>query len=327
MDGTILCQPSSGQENDWQILYESAFPQDERTPIEELRKLLAAGTILLHRTVNKSGELLCFSIVYPMSGFDFLSYIATDTTKRSSGFGSKHMKRLIEILKERRSDSSGLFLEIESTKEPGLDADTLKARQRRLAFYQRLGAKRLCKDYFMLSYTPNGAPRPGELLWIDIGNGHKVDVRVPEVISEIFLRGYFAPVTDPTLLKVLAQFPTAESGLLSNATCPVESQPSTPTTPTDGKTTDTPKNGEQTGSTSTANPSKDNSGQVEGSSASPSESEPAKKDEMRTPQFGKDCNRGFWCCPKKPSKRKAGNAVAEALLLEAQENSVDRKKD
>src|SRR5271170_5194276 len=126
---TLLCQPSTGQEDDWKNLYESSFPQDERMAVAELRRLLSNGSMMLHKTVNKTGELLCFSLTFPVPNSDFvlLSYIATDPTKRSGGFGSKHMKRLIEILKAQYPNHLGLFLEIESTREPGLDPATHKA--------------------------------------------------------------------------------------------------------------------------------------------------------------------------------------------------------
>ena len=157
MDGSNLCQTSTGQEDDWTKLYEIAFPADERSPVEDLRKLISSGSLLLHKTTNKKGELLCFSLVNVMSNFALLAYIATDTTKRSSGVGSKHMKQLIQILHASYPTFSALFLEIESTKESGLDADTLKMRTRRLAFYQRLGAKRLKQKYGMPSYAKKGS--------------------------------------------------------------------------------------------------------------------------------------------------------------------------
>lgn len=211
MSSTInLCTQSTGQEDDWKDLYELAFPQDERMPVADVRKMLAAGTMLLHKTTNSAGELLCFSIVNPLSNFALLGYIATDSTKRSSGVGSKHMKRLIEILKKQFPTHIGLFLEIESTKEPNLPVEEQKARQRRLAFYQRLGCKRLCKKYLMPTYTPGGQPRLGELLWSEFTNVNESDL--PAVITEIYQKAYNLPATDPTVQHVLGQFATTNAG-------------------------------------------------------------------------------------------------------------------
>jgi GNAT superfamily N-acetyltransferase len=232
MDGSQnLCQTSSGQEDDWKILYEHAFPADERMPVEELRRLIGNGTVVLHKTTNKQGELLCFSLVNLMSNFGLLAYIATDTTKRSTGVGSKHMKHLIDILKKQHGSYIGLFLEIESTKEQGLDTETHKARTRRLGFYQRLGAKRLHKQYLMPSYAAGGHPRAGELLWFELGSTCVQDSQIKPVIEEIFTKGYNLAPTDPLIQQITAQFGTQTpqpSSTTGGETCvPVEHPPAT----------------------------------------------------------------------------------------------------
>ncbi|MCC7527794.1 MAG: hypothetical protein IT342_04690 [Candidatus Melainabacteria bacterium] len=223
MDGsTNLCQVSTGQEQDWKDLYNSAFPADERTPLEELQRLLDAGSILLHRTTNKSGELLCFSIVYPMSNFALLSYIASDSTKRSTGIGSKHMKRLLEILKSGYPEFLGLVLEIESTRQHGLEAAEKTARQRRLAFYQRLGAKRLCRTYVWPSYSLKGTYRLAELMWFDFDPATIDDPHLPGIIKELYTKGYGAQADDPILELVVHQFKCSDKTGSASVVCPVE---------------------------------------------------------------------------------------------------------
>lgn len=223
MDGSKLCQTSTGQEDDWTKLYETAFPADERSPIEDLRKLIASGSMLLHKTVNKSDELLCFSLVNVMSNFALLAYIATDTTKRSSGVGSKHMKQLIQTLRAQYPTFTALFLEIESTKEAGLDAETLKMRTRRLAFYQRLGAKRLKQKYGMPSYAKKGSKAAGELLWIELSNSCVFEADLPNVITEIFQKGYGLPSTDANVQAIIAQW--AANLPVSAAACAIPEDP------------------------------------------------------------------------------------------------------
>jgi len=223
MDGsTNLCQVSTGQEQDWKDLYTTAFPADERTPLEELQRLLDAGSILLHRTTNKAGELLCFSIVYPMSNFALLSYIASDATKRSTGIGSKHMKRLLEILKSSYPDFLGLVLEIESTRQVGLEAAEKTGRQRRLAFYQRLGAKRLCRTYVWPSYSLKGSYRLAELMWFDFDPATIDDPQLPGIIKELYMKGYGAQEDDPILELVTHQFKCSERTGSASVICPVE---------------------------------------------------------------------------------------------------------
>lgn len=204
---TLLCQPSTGQEDDWKNLYETSFPLDERMTVEDIRQLLSKGQMLLHKTLNKQGELLCFSLVFPVSDFTLLSYIATNPTKRSGGYGSKHMKRLIEMFKADYPKHIALFLEIESTKEKGLDPEVQKMRNRRLDFYQRLGCKRLHKEYLCPNLgQPGGTPRQGELLWVDFGTATIDEAVQARVVKEIYERAYLLQCDNPLMQQVLGQF-------------------------------------------------------------------------------------------------------------------------
>jgi len=222
-----LCQPSNGQESDWSKLYETAFPQDERMPLADVQAMISNNTMLLHRTTNAAGELLCFSLVTPMSNFSLLAYIATDQTKRSSGVGSKHMKELIQVLKASYHQTQiGLFLEIESTKEANLSVDETTMRKRRLAFYQRLHCKRLCsKDYFLPSYGAGVAHRAGELLWYEFGAAVDKDSTLAQVISEIYTRGYGISPSHATYVHVMSQFKSAATAAGAgdyDSSCPTQ---------------------------------------------------------------------------------------------------------
>ncbi|HEY9712636.1 MAG TPA: hypothetical protein V6C72_04155 [Chroococcales cyanobacterium] len=209
MEPSRLCEVSLGQEDDWVQLYKTAFPADERHPVDSLRQRMASGSVLLHKTVNSKNELLCFSIVYLLSDFVLLSYIATDSTRRSSGVGSKHMNKLVELIRAAYPARKAMFLEIESTKEKNLDAETLRARVRRLAFYERLGARRSDKPYLMPSYgatTGTQAAKEGELLWIELQAGCITNEMLPRFLEEIYTRGYGVSADHPLVKKVLAAF-------------------------------------------------------------------------------------------------------------------------
>jgi hypothetical protein len=238
-----VCQPSNGQETDWSTLYESAFPADERMALADVQAMLTSKTMLLHRTTNAAGELLCFSLVTPMSNFSLLAYIATDQTKRSTGVGSKHMKELLNTLKNTYQQSHvGLFLEIESTREANLSVDETANRKRRLAFYQRLNCRRLTgKDYLLPSYTAGGAARAGELLWYEYGApidaGLDKFAVVSQVISEIYTRGYGLAVTDPSYVQVMAQFATSAPAAGNTGTASVAPADATPAVSSDSAVT------------------------------------------------------------------------------------------
>lgn len=219
-----LCIASTGQEDDWKNLYESSFPQDERMSVADLRVMMSAGSVLLHKTLDNAGNLLCFSIVTPMSNFSLLAYIATDPNRRSGGVGSQHMSQLLATLKASfavgAAPHHGLFLEIESTLEANLTQVEETERKRRLAFYTKLGANRLTgRDYYLPSYVAGGAARQGELLWFDYagasvsaGSNAADDQIIAGVIGEIYTRGYGLATTDATYQKVIGQFNAGAAG-------------------------------------------------------------------------------------------------------------------
>lgn len=231
-----LCLQSTGVEDDWKNLYEASFPQDERMSITEVRGLLASGMMLLHKTTDSHDSLQCFSLVTILSNNVLLAYIATDQTKRSSGVGSKHMKALIDLLKKLYPSHLGLFLEIESTKEKNLPADEEKARKRRLAFYQRLNCKRMLgKEYLLPSYTPSTPARQGELMWSEFGGAVDCDPTLKSVIHEIYTKAYNLPTSDPSYVKVMAQFTTATTPAATPDTKATKAE-STPATTLDTST-------------------------------------------------------------------------------------------
>jgi hypothetical protein len=214
-----FCLLSDGREEDWKRLYRAEFPKDEQHPEDDLQRLIAKGSVLLHRTTNENGELLCFSLVHIMSNFNLLAYIATDRTKQSGGVGSQHMKHLIDWLKKKYPTHLGMFFDIESTLEKGLAPEVEKMRKRRLTFYERLGAQRSTKPFWMpiYGYAKDGATnaKEAELLWFNfvpcVTNG-----MLPGVISEIYARGYAVPASDPLTDRVLKPFRSDEGDACAN---------------------------------------------------------------------------------------------------------------
>ena len=281
---TNLCVQSAGTEDDWKDLYEASFPLDERMSVTEVRTLLASGTMLLHKTTDAQGGLQCFSLVTVLSNFVLLAYIATDTTKRSSGVGSKHMKALIALLQASYPSYLGLFLEIESTKEKNLPTDEEKARKRRLAFYQRLHCKRLTgKDYLLPSYAAGTAARQGELLWFEFNGPVTDDNVIKGVIAEIYTKAYSITATDPSYIKVIGQFnaatpavPATTTASTTPNTAPAASSNEAPTAPevsTQPAAADTPAPSTDTPAVTT----KPSDAQPEPATTSPKDSDTSPK--------------------------------------------------
>lgn len=189
-----LCEASTKLEQDWRTIYETAFPAGEREPETRLQQLINDGRLLFHKTTGKQGELLCFSMISLLTNFSFLAYIATDPNQRSGGYGSKHMKELIQLLKNTYPNHLGLFLEIESTspKKTQLSSEERATRQRRYAFYKRLGAKRVCRsmDYRAPSHSGDGTEHEFDLLFFNFTDKPLSHTDKSSVVCEIFVRLY-----------------------------------------------------------------------------------------------------------------------------------------
>ncbi len=205
--GVRICETSARLENDWREVYANAFPINEREPEEKLQELIDAGRLLYHKTVGAEGELLCFSLVSLASEFSFLAYIATDPRQRSGGYGTKHMRALIDLLKRDYPHHVGLLLEIESTNPRSLkiSEEELNIRQRRLGFYQKLGVEHLCPQMHYLSPSLQGAAAEHELevLFFRFADKRLEHNDKARIIAEIYQRFYGLAVEHPLVAKVL----------------------------------------------------------------------------------------------------------------------------
>lgn len=208
---TRLCEPSTTLCESWRELYQGAFPANEREPESRLQQLIDSGKMLLHKTLNEEGELVCFTMVSLADDFSFLAYMATNPARRSGGWGTKHLLRLIEILKLQFPTHIGLYLEIEATEPKTITLTPAEdvERKRRLSFYvTKCGAERVCKEslYLTPSKTDAGKEWEGELLYINFGNVQPDNRTLLRVIREIHVRFYQLAPCDPLVNKVVDSF-------------------------------------------------------------------------------------------------------------------------
>ena len=204
-----LCEASTILEQDWRTIYETAFPAGEREPESRLQQLINDGKLLYHKTIGKNGELLCFSMVSLAPDFSFLAYIATDPNQRSGGYGSKHMKALVDLLKQTYPAHVGMFLEIDSTapKKSLLSAEEKTIRLRRLGFYKRLGSKRLCRtmNYRAPSRNGDGTEQEFDLLFFNFTANPINHAEKARIVSDIYERFYGLLPGDTLVASVTAE--------------------------------------------------------------------------------------------------------------------------
>ena len=111
-------------------LYETAFPEDEQIPWDDLMRLI--WEMPLDFTAYYDGEdFIGFTIVYPRKSFNWFWYFAVRDELRGKGYGQQILTQLIERYKEQP-----FVLDMESTTQV---CDNLEERRKRQAFYLRNG--------------------------------------------------------------------------------------------------------------------------------------------------------------------------------------------
>ena len=113
------------------LIYESAFPPDERMPFERVLKKCEDGSMRLLSVESESGEFLGFANITLCYDALVLNYFAIEPDMQGRGFGTE----VIAELKKRYPDRS-IVIDIE---DDLVEADNKEQRIRRRAFYERLG--------------------------------------------------------------------------------------------------------------------------------------------------------------------------------------------
>ena len=111
-------------------LYESAFPEGEQIPWDDLMRLVEE--MPLDFTAYYDGaDFIGFTIVYPRKSFNWFWYFAVREELRGKGYGQQILTQLIELYKEQN-----FVLDMES---PTQVCENIDQRKRRHAFYLRNG--------------------------------------------------------------------------------------------------------------------------------------------------------------------------------------------
>lgn len=124
------------------------FPPDEVKSLERLRQLIASRLYRLYwfSDPTRDGDV-GYAIVYQpqQPRMRWLDYFAIEPGLRDQGYGSRAFRALCGL----SADTQGLMLEVQPPTSD--DPATLIEQQRRIAFYTRLGARRLDVPYFFPS--------------------------------------------------------------------------------------------------------------------------------------------------------------------------------
>lgn len=205
-----VCKDGTFENKEWIELYEEAFPPSQRQNLEEVQMQLQEGVMELDETRDSKEDILCMTLTEVFGGDDatepnllLACYTAVSHQMRGLGIGSIHRRKLGELLSSEYPDYLGIFSEIESTKEKGIDAKDMLVRTKRKSFFMKLGLIPVEIDYLFPSYTKGEPPLEGELLWVPFGPPEIQRSALEKVLRRIYVEGYQLEETDPLIEQVL----------------------------------------------------------------------------------------------------------------------------
>ena len=172
-------------------LYEDRFPDELRAPFDDLMR--DEVTVLIDG--SSPGGFAVTRALGP-TGWVFLRYFAV--AARGQGVGSQMWKALLQRWAE--AGYSHVMLDVEDPAEPGTDAEEVSIRDRRIAFYQRLGVHLLA----VTEYLPPHDDVPHRLRLLAAATGS--DPAVPElraVVEGVYQYRYGLAPSDPIVLQTL----------------------------------------------------------------------------------------------------------------------------
>jgi hypothetical protein len=205
-----VCKDGTLENSEWIALYEEAFPPSQRVDLDDIQKLLAEGVMELDETRDDKEDILCMTLTEVFGGdassepnFLLACYTAVSHQMRGLGIGSIHRRKLGELLSSEYPEYLGIFSEIESTKEKGIDAEAMLVRTKRKSFFMKLGLLLIEIDYVFPSYVAGEPPIEGELLWVPFGRPELQLSILEQVLKRLYVEGYQLNETDPLIDRVL----------------------------------------------------------------------------------------------------------------------------
>lgn len=148
-------------------LLETTFPDCERESIPDFLTDLEAnrGPSLWVMTCE-DGYFIGFArgFVFQSSCRGFVVHVALVQERRGKRFGEQLLKCVNEEMRASCEGYEGMYLEVERLEDAATDAE-LEARRKRLAFFDRLGARLVSSQLVQPPSQPGQPPVPLNLLF------------------------------------------------------------------------------------------------------------------------------------------------------------------
>ncbi len=148
-------------------LLETTFPDCERESIPDfLADLEANRGPSLWVMTSHDGYLIGFArgFVFQASRRGFVVHIALVPESRGKRLGEQLLKRVNEEMRTSCEGYEGMYLEVERLEDAVTDAER-ESRRKRLAFFDRLGARLVSSELIQPPSQPGQPPVPLNLLF------------------------------------------------------------------------------------------------------------------------------------------------------------------
>jgi GNAT superfamily N-acetyltransferase len=185
-----LLNPAHADIEQIRWIYEANFPPAERKPFGDIVSRIRAGAYicLVARPENAPDQIIAFALLMllPDVALAFLEYVAVQPDLQGRGVGSRLFHAVAAYIRERGL-AQGVVWEV----EPPLSAEPGEDRNRRLRFYEQLGAGivSLSTVYAMPNYESGSGGAPLLLMRLPLEK-QPGKTEVAAIIREIYEVAY-----------------------------------------------------------------------------------------------------------------------------------------
>jgi GNAT superfamily N-acetyltransferase len=196
----FLADPTDPRFDGLLRLYEAAIPARERKS-EAVVRAMAGSPSQRVAIAEMDGAVAGFFLLYVGEHMALLEYLATGERLRGQGLGAWLVRAAIDAAGDRP-----MLVEVESDREAVPDR---ALRSRRIAFYRRLGCRRLSGLDFGLPLPGDGPPPWLDLLVAGARAGEVGRGQAAAWLTEIYAKVYLCDADDPRLGTMIAALPGA----------------------------------------------------------------------------------------------------------------------
>ncbi len=170
------------------LLYQQAFPANERHSLEVISQRVANRQSVLHVGIIEE-KVVCMALTWEFTHIPFLllDYLAVDTDFRGKNIGTLLFKKITQYARQK---AKWLIMEVE---KPGISSNA-DDQERRIRFYLKNGAKILENVPYILPALDGTIPTEMVLMIVPMQNDtneinrDEIKQLIKSLYSELYLR-------------------------------------------------------------------------------------------------------------------------------------------